>query len=293
MASSLLTGLVAYYKLDESSGNPADSSGAGLTLTNNGTTGFASALVNNGITQGTSNSTKNLSRADGLGMNLTTSYSISVWVKANEEISSGTWGILEICESTRDVATRVVYEYNGGTRQLTFQRNTVNGSFFTVNYPITLGTSDFYNLVMTYDGATLTAYVNNVSVGSIASTGTGTGAVNKTSVGSLFNEGTGNFTDYASMTIDEIGVWSKSLSSTERGDLYNNRLGNQYPFLNYSVSVSETSTGTEGYVYLINKSVNISETSTSIEAIRITSPSNTKWANQSKSSTTWSNSNKS
>jgi hypothetical protein len=42
---ALTDNLLAYYKLDESSGNAFDSF-AGKTLTNNNTVGFAAALIN-------------------------------------------------------------------------------------------------------------------------------------------------------------------------------------------------------------------------------------------------------
>ncbi len=44
----LTNGLIGYWKMDETSGNPADSSGNGYTLTNNGTTPFVGAKFGKG-----------------------------------------------------------------------------------------------------------------------------------------------------------------------------------------------------------------------------------------------------
>lgn len=290
MASSLLTGIVAYWKLDESSGNPADSAGSGLTLTNNGTTTFASALVNNGADLGTSNSTKFFSRADALSMNLANAFSASLWVKIRTEIASGIWNLMEISDATRHVALRIFYDYNSGSRRITVQRQIGGVSFDTVNYTVTLGTSDWYNLVVRYNATTLEVYLNGVSVGSIASSGTGSGfGTSRTTVGQGFNESTMAYDgSFPSTYYDEIGVWSKQVSTQEISDLYNIGNANQYPFLTQTVTVAETSTGTEAYAYISGKTITVDETSTATESLTSSAPT-TAWTKQSENTSTWTN----
>lgn len=294
MASSLLTGIVGYWKLDESSGNAADSAGGSLTLTNNGTTGYVSALVNNGADGGATNTTKYFNRTSNLGV--TGSLSLSVWVKLTTEITSGTYGLIFLDGTSTSTAIYITYEYNSGTRRVVFTRARSGTAFDNITYNVTLGTSNWHNLVLTYDGSTVKGYVDNVATSTVASSGNGATPDVTQGFGIMASRQyvTGVISEHTSGLFDEVGVWSKELTTTEVADLYNNRNGNQYPFLNYTASASDTSTGTEGYTYLINKETITSDTSTSTETYSITAPSNTaKWTNQSKSSTTWTNLNKS
>lgn len=293
MASSLLTGIVSYWKLDESSGNPADSVGSNTLTNTNGVT-FGTALINNGAIQDASN-LRHFARTDALGLDLTTAFSISMWIKPNIEIASGSWGLFNICESTHDVAFRAFYEYNSGTRRLNIQRVRPNVGSSSLTSNLTIGTSNFCNVVVTYNATTVTVYVNSVSVGTFNDTGNGSAAVDKTAIGASFNEGTGNGDSFGNFTIDEVGVWSKCLTLAEVQDLYASGIGNQYPFQTYVSITSETSTGTESYSnFVLGKRIDTSETSTTTETYNITAPSNTaKWNNASKSSSTWTNQSKS
>ena len=63
---AILDNIRAAYKLDESSGNAADSSGNGNTLTNNGTVTYVTGKINNAALFDNTTS-KNLDFAGNLG----------------------------------------------------------------------------------------------------------------------------------------------------------------------------------------------------------------------------------
>lgn len=174
--------LRAYYKLE----NTDDQTSNNYDLTNNGTTTFAAAKFNNGADFGTTvNGVKSLSIASDLGVS-SGAISISMWVKLRSEItvSSGYYYFVEK-SSTTNVAYIIRYNYNSGTPRLEFVRSRVGAADDMVTYNITLGTADFYHLVMTYDGTSIRGYVNGALVGSpVSSSGVGvSGGSNKMYIG--------------------------------------------------------------------------------------------------------------
>lgn len=226
---ALTDNLVAYWKLDESSGNASDSSGNSKTLTNVNTVSYSSAKINNGADFGSSNTNKRLSINDDLGID-GGNISISFWVKMNTEISSGFITLIQHGGVSSYVNDTVWYDYGGGTRKLSFfrQRQNVNGT--KIDYNITLGTDNWYHIVYTYDGTNLRGYINGSLVaGPTSASGNGNaGTIDCFNVGALYAYG--GYEKFSSAKIDEVGVWSRALSSTEVSTLYNSGNGLQYPF---------------------------------------------------------------
>jgi hypothetical protein len=72
---------------------------------------------------------------------------------------------------------------------------------------------------MTYDGSTLTLYHNGVSVGTQSASGNITSTTEAFYMGNLVFQST-NF--YLGGQLDDVTLWSKSLTSTEVSNLYNN-----------------------------------------------------------------------
>lgn len=224
---ALTDNLTAYYKLDESSGDAADATGGGYTLTNNGTTTYSSAKINNGADFGTSNSTKFLSRTTPV---ITGNITVSFWFKANSEPASGiNDGIFSIHDNSTSLKNYgVFYQNNAGTKRIQFDYHKNNVSDNYVTYNVTLGTTNWNHFAFTWNGTTFTGYFNGASVGTpltISGGGSGTVGTNGPKIGK-----TERFTIYSQGMIDECGIWSRALSGSEITSLYNSGSGLAYPF---------------------------------------------------------------
>lgn len=194
--------LVGYFKLDDAN----DSSGHDYNLTNINSVGFAAGLFGNCADFGTNNTSKFLSKYAATG--ISDAMSISFRIKMRAELASGTKYVIGACGS-QGVEFYIMYDYNGGTRRLQLVRNGKN----TMNYNITLGTSNWYHIVAKYDGSNIRLNVNGAAAGSpVASTGT-------SGEGQCMKIG-GNGVSYISAYIDDVSVWKRSLSDADCAYIY-------------------------------------------------------------------------
>lgn len=219
--------LVSYWKFDESSGNAADSVGTN-TLTNVGTTAFAAALINNGGDFGSANSTKYFDKATDFGVD-GGNVSMNFWFKMQTEIGSGVYSLYYLDMTPSNTRYRVEYDYNGGTRRITWYRATPGngGTDKNVSYTVTLGTANWHMITYTYDGTTLLGYVDGVQQATIAASGSGSIGLSDIFTVGAYTGGGG----YTSGYVDEGGVWSRALTGAEITSLYNGGAGFQYPFV--------------------------------------------------------------
>lgn len=240
---ALTDNLVSYWKLDESSGNATDSVGSN-TLTNINSASYIGAKINNGILLNKS-SFQYLKILNNLGIVWNSLYTFSFWIKLTNEITSGNYNLLDhrcLVVSSDTAMQSVQYEYNSGTRRLIFFRTRNNPfSIEQINYNITLGTSNYVHVIMTYDGVTLEGFVNGISIGTIASACT-TPVIDSNTGFSLGGDLFGGA--YDDGIIDEVGVWSRVLSAPEITTIYNSGYGLQYPFV-FNVSVNDILSITE------------------------------------------------
>ena len=220
---TLTTNLVSYYKLED-----VNDYWASYTLTNTGTTPFNAAKINNGADFGTANSTKKLTNA----YQYTTaggSFSISLWVKLSTEIGANSYQFAGVGVDNASPYTNfaIIYNYNSGTRRLAFNRQKQNVANDSAFYTITLGTTNWYHLVFTYDGSNVRGYVNGVlQAGPTASSGDGTSGGGTTLfIGAPSNSYYDGTYDWTSGIVDEVGYWTKALTRTEITDLYNGGAG--------------------------------------------------------------------
>jgi hypothetical protein len=108
--------------------------------------------------------------------------------------------------------------------QLGRSRYNVANDLVISNQTLTVGT--WYHLAVTISGTTVTAYLNGASLGTTTSSGNGTGASgNETRLGSWIAN-----SDYSSVYMDEVGIWSRALTSAEITQIYNGGTGFTYPF---------------------------------------------------------------
>lgn len=207
---TLTTGLVSYYRLSDTT----DFYGSN-NLTNNGGATFRAGKYNNGVDFGTTipQSSKALSFSTGLGIDLSGAFSISFWAKI-----ASTPGVDGSClldwRSTTGTASYLIVATNPSATTLG------NCSFGGNNIkPDTALGTTWNHFVFTRTGAGATAvYVNGNSVGT--GTGANSNAGNKFVLGAYTNIQFG-----LAGLIDEVGIWSKALSTTEISDLYNSGNG--------------------------------------------------------------------
>lgn len=89
----------------------------------------------------------------------------------------------------------------------------------------TFSSSTWVYLAVTRVGNTLTYYINGSSSGTLSVTGIIYDGCNDSVIGNWYGGGF-NYNGY----LDEMGIWSRGLSSSEISQLYNSGSGLQYPF---------------------------------------------------------------
>lgn len=233
---SLTTNLNAYWKLDESSGDAADATANANTLTNTGTCTYATAVINNGVTMSTT--AKYLSRASTASLSITGDMTISGWFKpsALPGSNAATYVIAKDDFSTNRSYDFILYNdvaggHGQGIRMYIFADGG-STNYVYVQWDYTLSTSVFTYLTVVITpansiGTKMELFVNGVSQGNGSANFTsGTGATSIYNGTGPFYIGTASYTG----SVDETGVWARTLSSSEVSQLYNGGAGLAYPF---------------------------------------------------------------
>ena len=158
--------LIAYYKLEDTS----DSKGV-YTLTNTGSAPFVSGKYSNGVQ---TSSGKYLSTVDPLSID-GGAIGISLWVKLTNEITSGTYTLAMQANNTTHTMYEIAYEYNSGTPRIALFRRKLDVASVSTTYTITLGTSSWHNIILSYDTTNIYGYVDNNAVTPAAASGNGGG----------------------------------------------------------------------------------------------------------------------
>lgn len=216
--------LQAYYRLEDTA--DSEDSGTDYDLTNFNSVLFNAAKFNNGADGGTTNSSLRLATSSDLGISdIATSISFSFWTKMNTEIGSGNQYFFEKTlgpNNPQVVGYDIVYQYNAGTRRLAFgrEKHGVAGNF--CYYNITLGTTDFYHLALTWDGSTVRGYVNGTEQCTVASSGSGATDSNLTNRFAILSGDNGYAPgSWLSGIVDDMAVFNRQLTAGEISDIYN------------------------------------------------------------------------
>lgn len=160
--------LTNYWRLENTTATVG-----GLTLTNNNTVAFNAAKFSNGADFGTSGTTKYLSHASNIGWG-GGACSVSFVFKCTSEPASGELQYLtQFGDATSHNTIQIIYKNNGGTKQLVLERVREFVANDTITYNVTLGTTVFHFIILTYDGTTIHGYVDGVDIGSVTSSGNG------------------------------------------------------------------------------------------------------------------------
>jgi concanavalin A-like lectin/glucanase superfamily protein len=201
--------LKAYYRLET---NGTDTQG-NYNLTLNGSPTFTTGKYGDGMNLGTSNTSTYAEIGNNLGIT-NGAITISLWVKLNNELQSGSWGLAGKGSVTNYVEYYIDYDYNSGTRQIRFRRVPMYGGAEVVqSYNISLGTTVWHHIVLDYDGSTLYGYVDNNKTAGISASGNGIStAANHFTIGAHNEVGISN---YASAIFDDVAVFNRALTDQE------------------------------------------------------------------------------
>jgi len=221
-ATPPLYGGVAYYKLDETTGNAVDSIG-GNTATNTNVT-YAAGKINNGAVF--NGSSAKLAIGSTSTLQLTTAVSIASWFK----MSSSSAGIIysKDSEALGGYLGYGIYANIPSTGNLRMRVRTGSGATFSDLDTTGKSYNDntFHLVVAVYNAGVQKVYVD----GTLVSTG-GSGSSIYWATPQVPNIGVSSISDnWFNGLIDETSIFSRELSQTEITALYNSGLGNQYPF---------------------------------------------------------------
>ena len=224
------TNLVAFYKLDESSGADAlDSSGNGYTFSDNGTVASTTGTIG-----GETVNVRSLDRPAGKYFSLADTaafdvndgedFTISFWAKLSSSMGNfNTGGVFSKRNAVgasdagysidlRRVNSDVYIRYNGVSDGTTTVGDT------NADTGIATDTFAHYMMVFTAD-ATLITYVNNAQYSSVdASSVTGSLA---NSMPNYIGQRAYNSQGDIIADVTHVGFWKKALDATERTALYN------------------------------------------------------------------------
>jgi hypothetical protein len=234
---ALTTGLISYWKLDETSdGSGAvtrnDSHGTNH-LTDNGTTPSAAGKINNGSSHTPANA-EFLSVADNAGLSISTAFTFQAWIKIN------TLAVNLAIGGKWDYQTQGGFLFQTDQSQtdelICYIASTLNDNGanhgYTTDANLLAGT--WYHTVVVYDGSLAAAnrlkiYLNAASK-SLTLAGTIPTTIPDNTADFKIGKFGGTLTRYFDGLIDEVGYWNRALSSAEITQLYNSGAGLAYPF---------------------------------------------------------------
>jgi len=203
-------GIVSYYKLDETSGGIAYDSV--LASENDGTVSGATHSATGKIhTAYSFDGTNDRIIAD---TSATSSVSLAVWIKTS---FSDTQRIIE--KDSETTFTSLVF--NEGGLQATIRDDSL--TMVTTSTYSGYNDGNWHFIVLTEDGTNLKLYANGSLLETISSSSVGTQTMSDFNIGVMQG-----YRQHFDGLIDEVGIWSRALTSTEVTQLYNGGDGITY-----------------------------------------------------------------
>lgn len=211
--NGLLTNLVSYWTMDETSGTRVDSHGTN-DLTDNNTVSSAAGKFGNAASFVRANS-EFLSVADNASLSITSAFSISFWVRFNSS------NVLQVVASkqgaTGNRSWQVQHTPGNRLKFIVYTSSASKGKDLESSVAIT--TASWYHVVCTFIPST----AMQITVNGTLSEGTDSIFPAIADSSAQFRLG---YIDvpgayHLDGELDEIGIWSRALSSTDRTNLYN------------------------------------------------------------------------
>ena len=211
--STLTTGLLGYWKMED-----ATEFFNGYTVVNNGSVAFSAGKVNDAGDFVTGDS--DFLSTDDSGLDTYTDFSLAFWIK----MPNVTVADLFISKAPITGSNESWYLQNNAIAGKLRVGVSANGTSFPDYVDITHGLTNntWQNIVVTYRGSDgLIILYNNTN--NQGNDGGPSGINNSTQ--RLEIGGASGISDFYTGSFDEVGFWSKILSSTEIDDLYNSGSG--------------------------------------------------------------------
>jgi len=212
-SSSLLTGLVSYWKMDESSGNIADSADSNNGTTTNVTYSQTGKIGTALLFDGTSF----IGFGNPTNLRLSSTGSVSLWFSTINTTGPGV--LISKWDGNTARNGYAIYVYNG------YIEGDISDTSNNVYVGSTISVDTWYHFVVTWNGTNTIAYLN----GSAVETKGGIATV-ATAYDFTIGRDSGTVADYFNGSMDEVGVWNRVLTSTEITTLYNSGNGKTHPF---------------------------------------------------------------
>jgi hypothetical protein len=227
-ANNLETGLVAYYKYDETSGTTATSQKSYNGTASNARvfTSQEQGIINTGadFTQGNDY----ISNGSAYGFTNSVSYSFQAWFKFPTAPTSGNTFTIHGIEFPTAQYSNLGYKNDGGTLKMTWDGHG------NINYTTTLTPNVWHHVIITLDvadGNKTAMYLNGELVGN-ATKGTAGGSGSALARVGDNAGGTSCFNGI----IDEVAVWNRPITLAEAKFLFNNR--NAFEYSNFGTDAT-------------------------------------------------------
>ena len=225
--STLLNDLVAFWKLNETSGARLDSVGANHLTDNNTVTSITGKVGN--AAQFTAANLEYLSLADNADISTgDIDYTFAGWVFFN---TTGTYNLIAKDVDTPASSRDYTFDWNGEGGGTNTFRWYINGGAVLVSSTLTATINTWYFFTIWHDATAeqLAIEINNNGTVNTAST---SGFTLQES-GAQFRLGAraySGFEGYLNGYMDAVGFWKRVLTSDERSELYNGGNGKEWPF---------------------------------------------------------------
>ncbi len=247
--AALLDNIVGFWKLDETSGNALDANGnyhGTVTGTTRGITGKFGNAYN---FDGTLNNNIDLGSNANILMG-TSDYSISVWIKTNAGVTLSTSDNLYTIISNQSTGSALGYTLflRGGTYNGILFRIGNGSSYYdlkpTANVSTTVIDGNWHHIVVAVDrDGTSNLYLDGSSVGNTSfSSITGTNITYSANMKIGLHSESGGSLPFNGK-LDDIGLWKRTLTSTDVSSLYANTPSFSTTTYTLSTSISPTAGG--------------------------------------------------
>lgn len=221
--ANLRDGLIAWWKLDETSGTSAfDSSWKGNTQTATGTTIVSNCIRNN--CRSFNGSSDFMKTSANFSYSAATPISISAWVNTNTTTNASGFYRRVVVPGSSTAGDGQVFSFVANAGVMTSYYSVDGATNIELSDSITMTPGKWYHFVATYDGSIIRLYRDGVVI--TAAVGVSLVAIpaNPTRIGIYGDETNGAW----SGSIDDVRIYNRQLTVQEIQDLYNAGIRKNY-----------------------------------------------------------------